>query len=123
MYRLSNGKKKKEIVSGINDNMDKYVDTVEYCKNLEKHGFKYNPLTKTLFLGYPYVPKEFKDEAVKIQLYGPIVSALSKVVSVDYMRTSSPYKKVEEPEEGFKTYVDKILKESEDAARPHTLIV
>jgi hypothetical protein len=100
-----------------------YVDTAEYCRSLEKYGFKYNPMNKTLFLGYPYVPKEFRDEAVKIQLFSPVVSSVAEIRTIEFMRANSPYKATEEPKEGFRKYVENILKAGSEAAQPKTIIV
>lgn len=94
-----------------------YVRTKEYCEALERYGFKYSSTTNSLFLSYPFVPKTFADEAVKITLSTPPLSELSKISSIEYYRRGSGYAKTDAPKAEFKSYADKLISQGLERAR------
>ncbi len=100
------------------DSIGKYVDSENYRKALKKYGFRYNPMTKSLFLSYPYVPEEFRDMAVQISLYRPSASSIAQISSIDFYIKGSDYRKVKEPDKRFEEYLGGILKEAMEKARP-----
>ena len=87
----------------------KYVETKGYRKILEKCGFKYLPFTKSFFLSYPYVPKRFQAEAVKVELYNGGLSPVAKISNIEYYRHGSGYERTDSPDKDFKNYVETIL--------------
>ncbi len=100
------------------DSIGKYVNGEAYIKALKEHGFKYDPITKSLLLSYPYLPDEFRDMAVQISLYRPPASSIAQVASISFYRRGSDYKEVKEPGKRFKEYLDGILREAIEKARP-----
>ncbi len=99
-----------------------YVDGREYRSALEKRGFKYDPMTKTLFISYPFVPKEFADQGAGVVLYSPGVSQVSKINSVDFYKRGSGFKKTDRPDQKFREYVERLLDEGVRLARPKVFI-
>ncbi len=100
-----------------------YVERKECCNALEKCGFRHSPATNSLFLGYPFVPKEYANEGVKILLSDVPFSQVSRITAVEYYRRGSPYKKVDEPAEGFRSYAEKLIEKSLERARPKNFLV
>ena len=95
----------------------KYVETEEYKKEVERHGFKYSPITRSLFLAYPYLPTKFSHYAVRVNLYHAGVSSISKIESVEYYVKHQGYERAM-PCKSFKEYTESILKEGLEKARP-----
>jgi len=95
----------------------KYVRTNNYLKVLKKYGFKYTPMTKSFFLSYPFIPKDYEEQAVKVQL-ASVGHAMSLIDSIDYYEHGSGYIKTDKPDKGFKEYVEHILEEGLMSAHP-----
>jgi hypothetical protein len=100
----------------------RYVETDEYRKEVEKHGFKYSPISRSLFLAYPYLPTKFSNYAVRVNLYHVGVSAVSKIDSIEYYVKGEGYMRIETPENDFKEYAENILKGGLMKALPKTFL-
>jgi hypothetical protein len=100
----------------------KYVETEEYKREVEKYGFRYSPITRSLFLAYPYLPTKFSHYAVRVNLYHEGVSSLSKIGSVEYYIKGSDYEKTMRPCKSFKEYIERILEEGLAKARPRYVL-
>jgi hypothetical protein len=100
----------------------RFVDRDDYVKYLERHGFKYSPITKSMFLSYPYVPKEFANQAVRVLLDNVGFSSAAKIDSLEYYVGGSPYKKTESPKKDFREYVEKILEGGVGMAHPKNFL-
>jgi hypothetical protein len=101
----------------------KYVEFKEYCKEMEGKGFKYSSLTKSFFLSYPFIPREFMAQAVRVVLETSPISPVAKISSVEYMRRGSPFKHDDDPGDAFKGIIEPKLQDSVEAAKPRNFIV
>jgi hypothetical protein len=99
-----------------------YVETGSYRKQLEKYGFKYSPVTRSMVLSYPFVPKKYIDQAVRIEMSDVNFSKVSKIENIEFYKRGSGYKKEKEPPKGFREYVDSIVQNAVKVAAPRNFL-
>jgi hypothetical protein len=99
-----------------------YVETDEYKREVEKHGFRYSPITRSLFLSYPFVPVRFSHYAVRVGLYTVAGSPISKIESIQYYKKAGGYAKVTKPGRAFQEYVENIINIGMMKARPRSFL-
>lgn len=76
---------------------------------LRKNGFTYDPISRSFFISYPYIPKDFKKDAARVQLNGWVCSTMTLIDDIKYYKNDGEFKETKKPDPRFKEYIEGLI--------------
>ncbi len=98
-------KARKSIKEGV-------VDLNRIKSVLKEYGFKYEELTKSFTVSSPFIPQDFSDYAVSIQIEPVGTSRLCRIGGIEYYKRGSGYRQTEHVNSELESYVSGILRKA-----------